>query len=145
MPHKTRWLVEKRVIYVAFEGRITEAELRQFVGEVETMLDEGVPLVHLMTNSLEMEKVDISLGTLRALAGAYNLTGQLGWTVDINSNPVLKMFSGISSQFAGVRQRTVNSLDNAVAFLRENDDTLANAIWLFDDTTDTADRKASTV
>jgi hypothetical protein len=138
MPHTTRWLVDKRVIYVEFEGRITKEELQQFVDEVKALLDEGIPLVHLITNSLDMEKVDISMGTLRTLAGAYNLTGQLGWTVDINNNPILKMFAGISSQFAGVRQRTVSSLDEAVNFLKENDDTLADSTWYRDDSTQEA-------
>jgi hypothetical protein len=132
MPHQTVWLVEKRVILVTFSGVITAEELAEFVQETEHLIASGIPLVHLITDSLAMERVAFSLGTLRSLALAYQLTGKLGWQIDVNHNPLLKMLVAIGTQFARVRTRTFKTLADAIQFLKTNDVTLSNAEWRHD-------------
>lgn len=129
MPYQLSWLIEERVIYAEFQGRITVDELKAFIADVTDYIESGTPLVHLITNSLHMEKVDMSLATLQTLASAYELTDQLGWTIDINRHPILRMFAGLAVQFANVRQRTVKTIQEAVNFLRTNDDTLRDVVW----------------
>lgn len=132
MPHQTVWLVEKRVILVTFTGVITAEELVQFIQEVEQHIENGTPLVHLITDSLAMERVAFSLETIRSLALAYNLTGKLGWQIDVNHNQLLKMLVSIGTQFARVRARTFKTLTEAIQFLKNNDLTLTNAEWRHD-------------
>ena len=134
MPYTMRWLVDKRVVLTEFEGGITADDLREFVAELKQYISEGTPLVHHISNSHQIKKVEMSLGTLRSVAGAAAVIGQLGWQIDINTNPINKMFAGIGAQFAGIRSRTFATMDEAIEFLKGNDVTLQKLDWLMDDT-----------
>lgn len=132
MPHEIQWLVEKRVILCTFHGTIHAEELEQFIGEVRSAAQTGIPLVHLITDSLDLQKLEISLATLKSLAQAAKMAGELGWIIDINRNPVNRMFAGLAAQFAGVRFRTVLQRELAVNFLKTNDLSLTELEWNVD-------------
>lgn len=132
MPYKISWLVEKRVLYTEFEGVITSEELGNFITDMTSMMEEGTPLVHHISNSLQLERVTFSLAGARSMAGAFKLTKMLGWQIDINQNQLNRMFADILSQFARVRSRTVLTYDDAIAFLKENDETLNQLEWAHD-------------
>lgn len=132
MPHEIQWLVEQRVILCTFHGTIHAEELEQFITEVRSMARTGIPLVHLITDSLDLQKLEISLAAMKNLAQAAKMAGELGWIVDINRNPINRMFAGLSAQFAGVRFRTFLQRDEGVNFLKTNDHSLAEIEWNFD-------------
>jgi len=132
MAHKTIWIVERRVLYTHFSGNISQPELEGYMNDIVVEIPKGIPMVHQITNSLEMGKVEVSLKTLQTLINGYKMVSALGWNIDINRNPINKMFAGIGSQIARARFRTFSTMDEAVAFLREHDDTLVNVQWNLD-------------
>lgn len=129
MPHTVSWLVDDRVLMTQFQGVITGAELGTFIEEVLTLARTGTPMVHHISDSMALERVEFSLGTARNLLKGRQLVSELGWQIDINRNPINKMFAGIISQFAGVRTRTVPTMADAFQFLGQNDMTLAHVDW----------------
>ena len=133
MPHEIKWIVEKRVIMTTFTGVVTIPELKEFIEDVQLMIQEGTPLVYHISNSLDMERVQFSLGALQLISRGTKLVGALGWQIDINTNAVNKMFANFASQFAGIRTRTFPSLDLAIVFLRHSDPSFMDATWLVDE------------
>lgn len=131
MPHKIIWVVDKRVLLTTFNGVITAEELSRFIADVRAEIKQGTPLVHHISNSLGMEKVQFSLKTLQTLTSAVKMTGELGWQVDINQNPMNKFFANLGGQFVRLRTRTFSTLDEAIAFLKDVDETLNAARWDF--------------
>lgn len=134
MPHTLRWMVPNRVIYTEFHGKISQAELEHFISEVRALAPQGTPLVHHLSNSLGMEKVEFSLAALQTLARAAKMAGELGWNVDVNRNPLLRMFSNFGAQFANARTRTFTTLADAIHFLKDVDTTLIDLPWLIEAT-----------
>lgn len=133
MPHTTQWIVEKRVLYSVFHGKITAEELHLFINAVRSEIREGTPMVHHISNSLDLERVEMSLATFKNLTGAYKMAGELGWQVDISRNRLNRMFVSMATQFTNVRSRGVENFDDAVEFLKRVDDTLADATWIVPD------------
>lgn len=130
MPYTIDWLVDRRVILTTFYGSITADELKEFITEVREKAADGIPLVHHISNSLSLRKVEFSLGTARNLVGALDMLKVLSWQIDINKNPINRMFANIIAQFAGMRTRTFSTPEEAVQFLKDIDPTLADdAIW----------------
>jgi len=129
MPHKVSWLVADRVLLTQFHGVITSAELGSFMEQVLDMARSGTPMVHHISDSIALERVEFSLATARAMLKGRSLISELGWQIDINRNPINKMFAGIISQFAGVRTRTFPTMKEAFMFLHNHDTTLASVDW----------------
>lgn len=129
MPYQIRWLVEKRVLMTTLSGNLSTAELHAFIAEITLMVQSGTPLVHHISDSLNLGKVEMSFAGFRHLSKVINLSKEILWQVDINHNPVNKMLASVASQFFGVHSRTVKSLDEAVDFLRRVDPTLTEAQW----------------
>lgn len=129
MPHQISWLLDDRILYTEFFGVITAEELSDFIDDVLATARTGTPMVHHISNSLQLERVEFSLGTARAMLKGRHFTAELGWQIDINRNPMNKMFAEIISQFAGVRTRTFASLPEAFDFLAENDTSLSYVDW----------------
>jgi len=129
MPHTLSWLVDDRVLMTRFHGVITSGELGTFIEEVLTRARTGTPMVHHISDSVALERVEFSLSTARTLLKGRQLVNELGWQIDINRNPINKMFAGIISQFAGVRTRTFPTLQEAFRFLSANDTTLSHVDW----------------
>ncbi|MBC8170452.1 MAG: hypothetical protein H7X77_02230 [Anaerolineae bacterium] len=129
MPYHIDWLVKDRVLLTTFSGVLTLDELIEFIDTIMLEIQQGQPMVHHVSNSLGMERVEFSLKTLQTLTRAKKIVDALGWQIDINRNPLLKMISGIASQFANARTRTFATADEAISFLKERDQTLADLIW----------------
>ncbi|HEX2618889.1 MAG TPA: hypothetical protein VHL11_02050, partial [Phototrophicaceae bacterium] len=87
------------------------------------------PLVHHITDSLSLERVDFPPETLQALIRTLKIGSELGWQIDINYNPLSKMLVNLATQVNITRTRTFPTFDDAVAFLKEHDQTLVNLRW----------------
>lgn len=129
MAYTIQWVVPNRVLYSEFHGVISGDELRSFLQDISTQMEAGTPMVHHISNSLDLERVTFSLGAARGMSMAFQLTKMMGWQVDINENKVNRMFADIMSQFAGVRSRTVLTYKDAFEFLVYVDVTLEGLEW----------------
>lgn len=124
MSYELSWLVEKRVTLARFSGTITAEEIQSFMTEQHALIAEGIPLVHHINNTTETDKIEAKLGTLQAMMKMFKQPEGLGWHLEVNPRPVSRMMASLSLQFAGARYKVFSTVDEAIAFLQENDTTL---------------------
>lgn len=125
MPYKVQWLVEKRVLLSHYEGTVSIEDARGQVSEGNAMLRQGIPLTHSI---IDMSKVDklpsLQLASEFMSTDLSEVRDKLGWTIVITNNKFLKFASSLFVPMFKVRQRFFGSLDEALAFLQEEDSTL---------------------
>ena len=125
MPYKVQWLVEKRILLSQYEGTVTIEDARGQVSEGNAMLRQGIPLTHSI---IDMSKVDklpsLQLASEFMSTDLSEVRDKLGWTIVITNNKFLKFASSLFVPMFKVRQRFFGSLDEALAFLQEEDSTL---------------------
>ncbi len=130
MGYQVSWLLDNRILLVAYEGVMTKADLQAYLAEAAEMRDranallgEGGPLVHTLTDARGMTGTDLSLKealkTLEALRQQ-----RVGWSVYIPASKTDEYFSVVGHQIAGVRFRCVPSISDAVDFLKRMDESL---------------------
>ncbi len=129
MPYTTSWLIKDRVVYSEFHGAVSSDELATFIEQVLDLAKAGTGMVHHISNSLDLQKLEFSLKTAQTLVKGRKLTTEITWQVDINRNPINRWFADFLSQFVGVRTRTFPTLTEAFEFLKAQDPTLADVDW----------------
>jgi hypothetical protein len=123
MPYQHKWYVEKRVIYSIVWGDQDIDELTRSSAEVQSMLDQGTPLVHMLMDDSKLGKVPVNLGQLvKAISGRHP---SLGWAIMIGEgsripNFLMEMLTRIFR--SNVRREP--TLEKAVEFLKERDITI---------------------
>jgi hypothetical protein len=129
MPYSVSWLVQDRVILTRFHGIVTEQDLIEWLTVQPEMVKSGTPLVHHISYSLEIERWQLSIASLKKLVQGFKKNEDFGWHVEVTSNPMGKMFGSFATQFAGIRMKYADSLEEAVEFLKGLDITLEEAKW----------------
>jgi hypothetical protein len=123
------WAVEKRVILTTFVGNVTREDLIAFTKDMSAMVKEGqTPLYHI-SNSLQLTKVELSLPALFSVIKSIGTLRELAWQIDVNLNPTNKMLASLSTQLMRIQTRTMPTLYDAVAFVKNVDETLRTATW----------------
>jgi hypothetical protein len=126
MPYKMIWLVPERVIMTQFWGRVTLEDVQGFVDELEAKIEEGTPLIHHISDGLEIEKIEIKLKTFQLFLRGMRPPAKMGWHIEVTRNPINLMISALANQFAHIRYRTFDTVQEAFQFLSTNDETLGN-------------------
>lgn len=129
MPISHEWLVEDRVILTTMLDVVTENEIEEWLQNQQEMVAKGTPLVHHISDGLQLEKMDVNLKTFYKMITAIPRTKNFGWHIEVTTSPISKVTSSIVSRFAGVHTRTYPTVEQAVKFLREKDETLQNKTW----------------
>lgn len=124
MPYHMKWFVQKRVILTQFWGNVTRDDILQFISELEGKIEEGTPLIHHISDGLEIEKLNIDLKTLQLMLKSMKPSETMGWHIEVTRSPINRMIGAIANQFAKIRFRTYNTVQEAVDFLLIGDDTL---------------------
>ncbi|MFN8531166.1 MAG: hypothetical protein U0670_21390 [Anaerolineae bacterium] len=129
MPYQLGWIVPKRVILTQFSGNISKDELIRYAMQMQREISSGDSPVYHISDSLNLGKVELSLGAVQKLIRTLPSFKALSWQVDINRPGLNTMLAALGSQFAGVRTRTFATQTEAVAFLKSVDETLERAVW----------------
>jgi hypothetical protein len=125
MPYKVEWLVEKRVLFSRYYGILTIEDARGQVREGNALLRDGIPLTHSIIDMSTVEKLpSLQLASEFMSTDLSEVRDKLGWTIVITNNKFLKFASSLFVPMFKVRQRFFGSLDEALAFLQEEDSTL---------------------
>lgn len=124
MPYEVRWLVDKRIIYFHTSGIATIDDVKAGNKKVMVMLDEGIPFVHLITDSTDVEKVQLGLNDLASVFRDMPASPKLGWSIYVSPKMLDRFFASVTTQLTKSRHREFNSLADALAFLKSVDDTL---------------------
>src|SRR5688572_8505760 len=121
MPVQIEWLIPKRVIMSRFSGVISLEDIEGWLAILTKMVDEGTPLVHHISDNLQIESIDVSLKTFQVLIKGIKKADHFGWYLSVTTNPINRMIAALVSQFAGIRVRTYWTFEEALSFLKEND------------------------
>jgi hypothetical protein len=127
MPIQVEWLIHKRVIISRFAGVIRLEDMEAVLAQQAKLVEEGTPLVHNISDSLQIKSIEIRLKTFQLLMKGLPVSEKFGWHIDVTNNPVTRMTSTLVSQFLPVRVRTYSTINEALSFLKEIDPSLQEA------------------
>ena len=128
MAYEVTWLVDKRIIYFHTSGIATIDDVKAGNKKVMLMLDEGIQFVHLITDSTDVEKVQLGLTDLASVFRDMPSSPKLGWSIYVSPKILDRFFASVTTQMTKSRHREYNSLAEAIAFLQSVDDTLPEIV-----------------
>ncbi|HEX2622874.1 MAG TPA: hypothetical protein VHL11_22095 [Phototrophicaceae bacterium] len=126
MPIKTTWLIDQRIVYQRFYGDVTVEEFAASVKEIQQFIESSSLLVHGIGDLSEVQKYP-SLLQLSKVAQRNHHFKNLGWTVLVVTNPLLRFFGSVLAQFTVERLRTVSTMQEALEFIASRDQNISIA------------------
>lgn len=129
MSYHIRWLVEKRVLLSTFSDTLTRAELIAYMGDVVSLLRNGIPIVYHVSDTLQLDHVEISLRAFQDLLKSFALFTDLGCQIDITKPNTHMIFTSVASQFTRIKVKHAASLEEAIAFLKQVAPDLRGLEW----------------
>lgn len=123
MPAETMWLVDKRVLAQRFYGEVTVEEIHEANALAQTMIAEGVPLVHTIVDIRDVTRFPTNLSQL-AKAVKFSNPELAGWNTIISTNVMTRFLGSAVTQLLGTRLRMFHDEDSVIDFLREQDESL---------------------
>ena len=127
MPVQVEWLIPNRVIISHLFGVIRLEDVESLLAQQQNFVAEGCPLVHHISDGLNIKSIEIRLKTFQLLMKGVPMSPKFGWHIDVTTNPVTRMTSTLVSQFLPVHVRTYSTVEEAIRFLKEIDPTLQEA------------------
>jgi hypothetical protein len=121
------WHVRNHLIFVRLSGHITFHDLEElYRTTVRSMQASDAPMVHVLMDDGDITDFPKSIPELRNMM-RWQEHHKLGWVVAYpNNNPLLNFIATVLSQTFGSRYRRVESLEDALTYLRDADLALAN-------------------
>jgi SpoIIAA-like len=126
MPFKTSWADDKRIIYTKLTGTLTAQEAQEMSDTHAKFLSEGTAPVHLVVDVTGLSGVPTNLRQNTSMGG-YLRHSALGWTVLIGGNVLVNFMVSVIGQVFKFRYSKRETLDEALAYLIAQDQTLTGA------------------
>jgi hypothetical protein len=133
-----RWLIENRVMLSDFIGEVDSEQVLEYLEKSFAMRDQANAangeygyLVHTITDATRVTKQNVDLVTAQKIMTSLR-EQRIGWSLFVSPNRLHRFISGMSHQFGGIRFQAFETLDEAIAFLKENDAALADALNALD-------------
>ena len=125
MPHHYEWLLPKRVIFCYVSGTQDMAEGRESLGKLMGHLDAGEAPTHYVADLRDNQKLPTTnIREFQELA-SFVRHPNLGWIVVIGrGNPTINYVLSVVAKLTRVRYRSVDTPQEAIAFLSTIDPTL---------------------
>ncbi len=122
MPVEQSWLVPNRVILQQFYDKVTVEEINQSSSEHIALVQAGIPLVHTIidTTAIELHPGIAELKQDLAIERADNE----GWRIIISTEGTTRFAASFAMQMIDQRHRLFDTLDDALEFLQEQDETI---------------------
>lgn len=127
MPHTSRWLLKDKIFTIKMVGHFTKEDLANFNKDVSDFLNSSeTPPVHGIVDDSELTTVSLSLSQVKdTLSAVFNTN--VGWFIAVGQgNPIFNFLGKISTGLAHVNYRRVDSMEEAIALILENDPSLKN-------------------
>lgn len=129
-----RWLIENRVLLSEFVDEVDSQQLIDYLEKSFAMRDQANTangeygyLVHTITDATRVTKQNLDLAAAQKIMKSLR-EQRIGWSLFVSTNRLHRFMSGMSHQFGGIRFQAFETLDEAVQFLKKNDDSLADAL-----------------
>lgn len=125
MPYTMGWYIDKEIVYMKCSTALSVAELHACLTEINGYIAlSDRPLVHAIIDLTSLSKPLSLVEAAQAMKG-YKAPAQMGWTISVgDQDKVVKFLSSVTAQILKVRQRSYNTLDEALAFLKDMDTTI---------------------
>jgi hypothetical protein len=123
MAHDTSWYIPQRAILQRVWGELTIEEMAEINKELESYLDQGIPLVHILIDVTKVEKYPNSVHQIGKVMKRNN-TEREGWTLLVTNSQIIRFIGSVVTQFSTLRFRTFQKFEDAVEFLLHQDSTL---------------------
>lgn len=128
MAHESAWLYPGRIIQIRYFDVVTRDDLGTQSDTTQAMIAAGEAPVHIIVDLISMTKMDVGLNELRQILSSkdHSTTAMVGWTLVLRHNSLVQFFASMAIQLLKARFTFVDTLDEALAFLRERDATLSD-------------------
>jgi hypothetical protein len=113
------------VIFSHSYGTFTIDDIREVAQDVENRVAVGTPFMHTILDNTHVERMDFGINDLKALIfHELKSSPDVAWSLQITPSKIDRFFASVASQFTNLRNRQFDTVEDALAFLAENDDTL---------------------
>jgi hypothetical protein len=126
MPFEIGWCVENRVIYERVSGDVDFEATASAANHVSTLLNAGIAPVHLVIEMSELKSFPTNVSKIHTVT-QFMRSPALGWVVVIGSSSLATFFINVIRQIIKFPVVHQPSLDQGLAFLREQDASLPGA------------------
>ncbi len=123
MLYECHWYVDQRILYQKISGAIVPQDLMTIQTDGDPKIESGIRYVHVIVDALDVTNFPINLGDLNKVMRRTS-SDKRGWTVIIASNRMLQFLASTLIQLAGMRVRVFPTLDEGVAFILQQDNTI---------------------
>ncbi len=125
MPTQVGWLIENRVLYSQSTGAIDMDLVIQHADFLVELLSNGQTTdIHLIIDSLKLTKFRVDIVKLNGQTKRYLEHPRLKCNIDVTRNVKNQMLGNVVSDMAGVRWAHYETLEAALNFLNDFDETL---------------------
>jgi hypothetical protein len=115
--------IDKRVIYVRFEGDLTTEDGLNSNATAVELIRGGVAPVHYVVDTRGMKNVRVNLKQLTEVS-TFLREPNLGWVIVIGGSPIARFLSSVVMQMKHKNFHYADSLEDALASLSRVDTTL---------------------
>jgi hypothetical protein len=123
MPFEIKWQIENRVIFERVSGDIDFDATASAANQVSRLLDAGTAPVHLVIEMSELKSFPTNVSKIHTVT-QFMRSPALGWVVVIGSGQLATFFINVIRQIIKFPVVHQQSLDQSLAFLREQDKSL---------------------
>jgi hypothetical protein len=134
MTTAVRWLVENRIILSHFSGAIDSEQLLAYLEVSFAMRDAANEangkygqLVHTISDGSQITSQVASLPNVQKIMKSLR-EQKVGWSLYVSPNRLDRLVSSVAHQVGGIRYKAYDTMDKAIQFTRDNDDSLAEVL-----------------
>ncbi len=122
MPVKTQWYVPEAVIYTQFSGETSIEDMHQYIRDAYRLSDlSNRSLVHVIADSSRVTK-GVNIKEVMKTVSSVKPHPKAGWNITIGEKDKLIRFTtDVARQLLHLRTRSFNTIDEALAFLKDID------------------------
>lgn len=122
MNYSNRWYITNEILYVRYWHESTPEIVVQQIDEMYTMLNQSSGnAIHVIVDATYVTK-PLSVKDYSKLVGHYKTHPKYRWTLMVaQKNALIRFVSTIGMHLFNTRQRTFDTVDEALAFLKEID------------------------
>lgn len=128
MAHDTTWLHTNRIILYRPSGTLIGDDVRGVSVQIQKMIHQGAAPVHVIVSLVKVTHIKLGFDEIRQIINENDETTKplTGWTVIVRHNSLSQFFASMAVQMFNVDFAFVDSLDEALRFLKERDVSLAD-------------------
>lgn len=124
MPHEISWYQEKRIILNRLIGSLDLETGTKASEATSQFLNEGIAPVHLIVDMTELKSFPTNITKVNTM-NQYLKNPALGWVIVVGGNTLSQFLVNVLSQVIRFRVAQRPTLQQAVDFLRAQDQSLA--------------------